>query len=141
MLIKKYKKYQKKNNLRRRKRSFKENNIKINYKVIFIIIIMAIISLIFIKLGLYYEKNIKPVYNYTVQKSDEYEILLKPNSFYTTKTLPSGRIYASQSIDLYKINLKYNFKGKEKSDIEYNYNIKANLVSTVNNNENQGKEI
>ena len=104
-------------------------------------LIMIIMGSAFIKQGLDMEKNMTPIYSYTAQKSDNYEVLLKPNTFYTTEKLPAGGYYASNSIKSYLIELRYNFKGDRKTNLEYNYNITANLIGTVRDNNNQDKEV
>ena len=78
-------------------------------------IIMIVIGSSLIKHGLDMEKNMTPIYSYTAQKSDNYEVLLKPNTFYTTEKLPAGGYYASNSIKSYLIDLKYNLKGDRKT--------------------------
>ena len=114
---------------------------RIKYTIISIITIMTIIGIIFIKIGLDYEKNISSIYNYEIQKKDDYEVILKPNIFYTTPQLPSGGYYASKSINNFRINFSYNLKADKKADIKYKYNVIAKLVGTVKNSDNQEKEI
>lgn len=124
-----------------RNRSVKKNNKIVTYSIILAIIIILIIGIIFIKLGIDKRKEKIPIYTLLAEKSSNYEILLKPNEFYTAKTLPSGSTYASQSINSIKINFKYNFNENEKVKINYKYNIIAELVGTVKVNENQNKEV
>ena len=119
-------------------RSVKIEHNKINNTVIIIIFVLAVI---FINLGANFKENIIPVYSYKAQKSDNYEVVLKPNNFYQTETLPSGGYYASNSIKTIAMNLKYNFKGNAKANIKYNYNVTANLIGTVEGSNNQDKEV
>ena len=118
-----------------------EKNNKLKYTIIFIIIIAIIISIAFIEFYIKNKEKSIPIYNYTIKKSDNYELLLKPNDFYTTQTLPAGGYYASNSIKSFAINLKYDFKSDKKSNIEYNYNITANLIGTIKNINEEDKEI
>lgn len=108
--------------------------------LVIIVIIMFTIGYFLIKIGLDIEKFISPIYTYTASKNDSYEVSLKENDFYTEKTLPQGRYYASKSIESFNINFKYDLKANEEANIEYNYNIVASLVGTVND-ENEDKEI
>ncbi len=108
--------------------------------IVVIIIIMVTIGCFLIKVGLDIEKFISPIYTYTANKNDSYEVSLKENDFYIEKTLPQERYYASKSIKSFNINFKYDFKANEEANIEYNYNIVASLVGTVND-ENEDKEI
>ena len=102
---------------------------------------MILIGSLLIKYGVDLEKNIRPVYSYKIKKDDNYEILLKPNNFYMTKTLPSGGYYVSNSVNSYMIDLQYYFSANKKANIESNYNIVANLVGTVKDKDNLDKEV
>ncbi len=116
------------------------NNKKTNC-IIVIIIILSILGITLIKYGLQSGNTIIPIYSYTAQKTDNYNVLLKPNTFYETETLPAGGYYASKSIYTYNINLMYDFKSSQKANIEYNYTITANLVGTAIDNDNKNKEV
>ena len=108
--------------------------------LVIIVIIMFTIGCFLIKIGLDIEKIISPIYTYTANKNDSYEVSLKENDFYTEKTLPQERYYVSKSIKSFNINFKYDFKANKEANIKYNYNIVASLVGTVND-ENEDKEI
>lgn len=129
---------------KRKYKSFKRTRMKRNKKILPIIlisVIIIIIGVIFVILGINSRQNILPIYTYTAQKTSNYKVLLKPNEFYTTETLPSGGYYAAKSVKEYLINLKYDFIGKSNANIEYNYNIIAELVGTAKTNDDQGKEV
>ncbi len=81
------------------------------------------------------------MYNYTIKKTDNYEVLLKPNEFYTTEKLPSGLYYPGRAVDDYLVNFEYNFKANEKKTLEYNYNIIAEMSGTVETNYGKDKEV
>lgn len=135
------KKNRKKYNRHKRYRSIATKDNRIKNITIVISITIGIIGIALIKQGISYGENITPIYSYTAQKSDNYEIILKPNKFYTTPTLPSGGYYASKSINNISINLKYELEGKEQNNLKYNYNIIANLVGKEKDNLNSDKEI
>ncbi len=124
---------------RKRYRKYREKNN--NYFIIFGIIVCILLGIIFLKMGLSYKKQSEYIYSYEAKKSDNYEVVLKPNEFYTTDSLPKDLYYASKSIDKFALEFKYNFNGSKETDISYNYDIKANMVATVENNDNQGKEV
>ncbi len=129
---------------RKKYRSIKKRKFKMNYMdliIVLLIVIMIVIGILFINLGLDFEKNIKPIYSYTVERDDDYQVLLKPNDYYTSETLPSGKYYAAKSIQEYILDFKYHFYGDRESDIEYDYNITAELVGIVNGSDNDGKEV
>lgn len=117
------------------------NNRKIKYLIIFFIICMIISGCFFLILGYNSEKNIRPINSYTSLKSSNYKIVLKPNEFYESETLPQGGYYTSNSIKSMMINLKYNFISEQNADISYYYNVTANLIGTVKSNNEQEKEV
>ena len=118
---------------------FRGDNRK-KYVSIIVVVAMIVIAIIFVKLGLESEKNTKSIYQYKIERKSDYEVLLKENDFYVTKTLPANLYYASKSVDNFNINFEYNFKGNNKVDTEYDYNITANLVGKVKD-EYQDKEV
>ena len=112
---------------------------KAKFNFILIPSIFIIVSLIFLKLGLDYK--MPSIYNYNIKKDDNYIVSLKENTFYTTKTLPSGGFYASKSIDSYILNFKYDFKGKINTNLDYTYNITADLIGKIVDTDEEEKEI
>ena len=113
----------------------------INYISILVIIIMLILSITFLILGLNSKNNIKTIYSYSAQKNVDYKVLLKPNDFYVTETLPSGKYYAAKSVNKYIINFIYDFKASKKTNLNYNYNISAEIIGTVPSKDNQNQEV
>lgn len=71
-------------------RSIKNNDNKTINITVLIVILMVILGVIIIKFGYNFSKN--SVYNYTVKKSDDYIVELKPNTFYANDTLPAGSL-------------------------------------------------
>ena len=129
---------------RKRYRSISKKKYKINYLdliVILLVVIMTMLGIYFIKLGLDFEKNIKPIYTYVAEKNSDYEVLLKPNNYYTSETLPSGRYYASKSVKQYTLDFKYHLYGDREADLEYVYNVTAELSGIVDGNNDNGKEV
>ena len=119
----------------------KEN--KNNRFLVYISVIMLIIGIALLKNGLTSEEEqiSTPYYSYKATKSSEYNVSLIPNTFYNETVLPSGKQYAAPVIDKYNFILKYNFTGSEKADIDYTYNITADLVGNVKNSTNENQEI
>ncbi len=111
-----------------------------NNKSLIIAICMCLISTTIIIYNIYLQKNVESIYNYTIRKNDDYEVLLIPNNFYETETLQAGKYYVSNAIDSYIINLKADVSVDKKVSMEYDYNITANLIGTVNDN-NEDKEV
>ena len=100
--------------------------------IIFIVTLMIILGITFIKTGIDIKNSEEPIYIYKCEKKSNYEVLLKENDFYETNKISSGMLYAAQSIDSISINFKYNFKANKKENINYNYNITANLIGIPN---------
>ena len=122
------------------KRSYSAKNNKL-YIIIFSCIIIFIIGVLFIKLGIDERKNVEPEYTYTKEKGSSYEVLLKPNDFYETTSLPSNLYYASRSIDNFNINFKYDFKGSKETNLSCSYNVTAELIGYANDKSGQSKEV
>lgn len=101
---------------------------------------LILIGLFLIVIGLEIKNNVYPKYSYKVNRDNSYEVLLNENKFYTSDTLPSGKYYVSKSINKFIMNFKYEFINNKEADLEYNYNITADLVGVVNSNDLQ-KEV
>lgn len=85
------------------------------------------------------KKDSTLLYKYNVKKSSNYFVLLKPNNFYASETLPPNHYYASNSINSFKINLQYAFDNSKKTFIKYYYNISCKIIGSVTD-ENKGDE-
>ena len=107
--------------------------------VIIVVTCLLGLSVFFLGVGIKKDKK-EPLYSYVATKEADYQVLLKENNFYDEKKLPSDKYYASKSIDKYLIKFEYDFKSKNIEEIEYRYNVTAQLVGKVSNNE-QEKEI
>ena len=57
--------------------------------------------------------------------------MLKPNDLYENENIFTTQYYASKSVDSFLLDFQYDFKGDRKVDIEYQYNVSAELVGTV----------
>lgn len=78
--------------MRRKKyRSVTKYNKNKDY-VIILMVITFIVGLLIITLGINIINRAIPIYSYTIEKSDDYKVLLEPNSFYESEILPAGRI-------------------------------------------------
>ena len=79
--------------------------------------------------------------NYTVKKTDDYKVLLKPNEFYETDTLEAGGYYPSMAVKSYVIDFGYDFKSDKSCNLQYNYNVTAELIGICTDQEGEYKEI
>ena len=109
--------------------------------IIGIVICFIVFSILFLILGIKINNTKTQLHKYTASKNGDYQVLLKENNFYETTTLASGQYYASKSIDKYLLNYEYEFQSDKIESIKYNYNITAQIVGTVPNNNEQEKEI
>ena len=105
-----------------------------------IVICLLVSTVFFIVMGIKSNKDEILLYSYTSSKKGDYQVLLKENDFYEEPILESGKYYASKSIDKYLLKFEYNFNSEKIENIDYRYNITAQLVGNVSNNE-QGKEV
>lgn len=120
-------------------------------------ICLIIFTVLFLSLGVMKNNEETPLYSYVANKKGDYQVLLKENNIYEEKVLESGKYYASKSIDKYLLNFEYNFKvegregAKEETkvaeqtekikNIDYKYNITAQIEGTVPNSSEEKKEI
>ena len=79
--------------------------------------------------------------DYTVKKTDNYKILLKPNKFYEGETLESGGYYPSAAVKSYIVDFKYDFKANQNIDLKYNYNVTVELNGICTNQDGEYEEI
>ena len=79
--------------------------------------------------------------DYTVKKTDNYKILLKPNEFYEGDTLEAGGYYPSAAVKSYIVDFKYDFKANQNIDLKYNYNVTVELNGICTNQDGEYEEI
>ena len=106
--------------------------LKLRNKVIliFLAICITILEIDFLVLGIKYNKKNIDTYSYYIDKNTDYKIILKPNNFYTNPVLSKQDGYASKSIDNINLQFIYKFNASRKENLDYSYNIKANLVAS-----------
>jgi hypothetical protein len=59
-----------------------------------------------------------------------YEVCLKPNSYFVDACQPSGKQYVASLINNLKLNLNYNFRTDDTVKYNYSYDVLAKLVAT-----------
>lgn len=113
--------------------------LKLRNKVIliFLAICITILEIVFLVLGIKYNKKNIDTYSYSIDKNTDYKIILKPNNFYTNPVLSKQDGYASKSIDNINLQFIYKFNANRKENVDYSYNIKANLVASEENKEKE----
>ena len=106
-----------------------------------ILLFFLVLSILFLTIGIKVNNNKIILHSYIATKNADYQVLLKENNFYEDQVLASGKNYASKSIDKYLLNFEYDFQSDKIKSINYRYNITAQLMGTVSNNNEQEKEI
>ncbi len=108
-----------------------KNNSKLTGIVIFINVILFIAGIALVKESFIKDSKTTPsLYVYEAKKSSTYLVYLKENKFYDNNILSSGKQYPSQLIDKMAIDLKYHLKGDKSANIDYKYNVVADIVGT-----------
>ncbi len=97
------------------------------YKLFTILIIITFL----ISLLCFLKSNRKAEREYQINNQTDYEVILKPNIFFTKENLPASDYYVSKAIKDIKINFKYSLKARK--DSLYTYSIKASLNSYADN--------
>ena len=105
---------------------------KVRRRTKYIALIIMILGIIFWGLGIidFKEKDIN--YNIDINKTADYKVFLKENKFYENNILDSGQIYASKSIEKIAVCFKYDFLLNKENNINYNYDITAEIEGKVN---------
>ncbi|MDR0398073.1 MAG: DUF5305 domain-containing protein [Candidatus Nomurabacteria bacterium] len=63
----------------------------------------------------------------------DYQVCLKPNSYFTESCQPSKKQYVASLIDSLKAELNYSFQADDSVEYEYTYDIVAKLLATEPN--------
>lgn len=126
----------KKTNKKKTKETIKEspkikNKIYISYETK--IIKTIVLTILLITLGSYYlikSINILSVLNvnYREKSNIDYKVYLKNNEFYDSEYLGKGMTYVASLIDKITTDFNYSFDIDKDSNIDFNYDIKAELV-------------
>ena len=112
-------------------------------KKIFSVIILAmmILSGIVIALGIKMKCSKDVLYNYNITRSTDYSVMLLPNKFYLEKALPADKYYISNAIKSIDLDYMYQFEINKNCNIDYSYNITADLVASVDEGNIDSKEV
>ena len=94
--------------------------------VIFVVTIVVGVFLLMQSITLNTEKMV----NYKETSNLDYKVYLLPNSFYEEKYLGKNMLYVASLIDNIEIYFDYNFRSNFNIDMDYTYNILADLVIT-----------
>lgn len=69
----------------------------------------------------------KEIYSYGTNFNLNYDVYLKENEFIENKKLQMGQVYVTDLIDYLDLQVQFQYKGSQTSDISYKYNIKGIL--------------
>lgn len=98
----------------------------------FFVIPVLIVGVIFTVCGIKFKDSKNVFFSYSANKKDNYEIILKDNNLYNENILPQDSYYASKSIKNCILNFVYDFKANNTVNIDYSYDITAQLVGSFN---------
>lgn len=109
--------------------------------LLFILLFFACLSAFLIFSGLFPEKDMKPVYSYNMKRNIDYKVYLKKNSFFEEEYLEKGKQYTTQLIDYIDIDFSYIFNGSDLADLNYDYDIKAQIIGEYENTSSGKSEL
>lgn len=99
-----------------------------NNRYILICIALLCVSIFIIKSSFNFSS--KEQFGYNVSKTADYKVEVKENNFFKNENMEKNQTYISSVVDNILVDFSYQFKGTNKRDIEYSYNI----VSTIDIN-------
>lgn len=120
--------------------------LKRNFRVVvFIIMIFLIIADFYLinKTFNFDQKNTSELlYAYRVKQNLDYKVMLYPNSFIENEYLGKNESYISDLVKSIEVIFNYNYSGSKKTDLEYKYNINAEIYGEYKlNDENQTSKV
>ncbi|MDR7855065.1 DUF5305 domain-containing protein [Tissierella sp.] len=71
------------------------------------------------------------LFNYDNKATANYEVFLKPNILYPSKSLGEGEIYITEFVDFINTTFGYEFSGNNVADIQGDYNIIASATGFI----------
>lgn len=107
---------------------------KDKFIAILIVIIVVFLSLFFlantIRILLYRKGDPRDIIYVSNVKDDLiYDIVLTPNNYIDNEEVDDGLSYITSLIEYINVNFVYNYQGDEDVSLDYDYYIKANIVS------------
>ena len=112
--------------------------LEIQGKMVFNIIMISILFIgsifMFIMAASINFQSHKLLITYVEESNVKYNVSLRPNAFYSTKTLDMNQQYPALAIDKINIEYEYKFNASQKGDYRYRYFTTATLVATNKSN-------
>ncbi len=122
-----------------------KNKMNINFKffMIFIGVVLILFGAFFGKKALNKKNNVKTIeyYEYNTTKSSDYYVMLLENMFYESSIMKQGKQYPSKLINRIPFELKYNFVGSKETNINYTYNVTAEIIGNIKNGDKANQEV
>lgn len=112
----------------------KKRKLKVSGLLTILAFIIFVIGLFCIIVGVPKKRTIEtPYYSYKIARNTKYTVDIKPELvyFYEQLNQPSSKIYPSNYIDKFNINMTYIYEGSEITNFDYDYNIKAQIIGKV----------
>lgn len=115
----------------------KREKLKLNNCMALLGALIFVVGIIYIAVGLPEKTNKKiTYYTYDVKKSTSYSTTLKPESIYYYDDLfKTAGTYPSASIEKFDIILNYDYSADKDANINYQYNIVADLIGEYKSDE------
>lgn len=83
----------------------------------------------------------KVLYTYRVDKNSNYKVHLYDNSFTDNTEIEANKVYISDLVKNIKTNFSYTYSGTKKTNLTYEYNIKAKLYGENQNSQSNTNDI
>lgn len=109
--------------------------------LIIVLSFFALLSLYKISDGLTTKENKTPYYSYKAYRNIDYKVYLKENDFFEEEYLEKGKQYTTDLIDYIDIDFNYLFSGSKLMDLNYKYNINAQIIGEYESNDDAKSEI
>lgn len=113
---------------------------KYKYGLISFFIIVIAILLFFMMKELIHPGETKidqSVYHYSIKPITNYEVTLKPNSLYNTRTMGEGKFYFSELVDTISATFSYEYNGDTECDINGEYEILGVMEGFIVNSDKE----
>jgi hypothetical protein len=114
------------------KRDIKYPLLVIVYSIILTALIILVINLFKILNIKYYNPN-DIIYTYNTSNNSYYNIYLKSNEFIDQPILGMNKMYITELIDYIDIYFVYDYSATKKTNLNYLYNINANIIGLYSN--------
>lgn len=108
----------------------------VSYLLLLMGLIVFLLSIDLLSKGINLSKKV-PKVDYTESGKADYNVYLKENNYYETKSLPSGMQYVASLINTINAKFNYEIKADENLEFVYNYKVIGDLQIVDSTDENK----